>query len=175
MYDDGNGPAVYAGGNFWSVDGVLARGIARWMGDRWESIGDLDDFGKVNAMAVHDDGSGPRLWIAGDFSRVGGKLANNVAAWDGQTWSSVGGLSGGATSGRGRALHSDGTTLYVGGRIEAGAEIEPGEIRGKSLRGAKASKLQAGDTVNIPPNTPHQVVLGDGEKITYLIVKVRAE
>lgn len=70
----------------------------------------------------------------------------------------------------------DGTaTLYVGGRIEGGAETEPGEIRGKSLRGAKASKLQAGDTVNIPPNTPHQVVLGDGEKITYLIVKVRAE
>ncbi len=66
-------------------------------------------------------------------------------------------------------------TLHVGGKVEGGAETEPGEIRGKSLSGAKTTKLQVGDTVNIPPGTPHQVVLGAGEKITYLIVKVRAE
>ena len=66
-------------------------------------------------------------------------------------------------------------TLQVGGEIEGGTETEPGEIRGKSLDGAESRKLQAGDIVNIPPKTPHQVLLGEGEKITYLIVKVRAE
>lgn len=65
-------------------------------------------------------------------------------------------------------------TLHVGGEIVGAKEIEPGEIRGKSLDGAKTTKLKPGDTVNIPPKTPHQVTLGDGETITYLIVKVYA-
>ncbi len=65
-------------------------------------------------------------------------------------------------------------TLQVGGKLEGGGESEPGEMRGKSLSGAKATKLKPGDTVNIPPKTPHQIVLAPGEKLTYLIVKVKA-
>ena len=66
-------------------------------------------------------------------------------------------------------------TLYIGGKITAAKETEPGEIRGKSIEGGKTFKLKAGDTANIPPNTPHQITLGKGETITYLIVKVRAK
>ena len=65
-------------------------------------------------------------------------------------------------------------TLHVGGSIVEGKETEPGEVRGKSLKGAETTKLKPGDTVNIPPKTPHQITLADGETITYLIVKVYA-
>jgi mannose-6-phosphate isomerase-like protein (cupin superfamily) len=66
-------------------------------------------------------------------------------------------------------------TLYLGGKITESKEIEPGEIRGKSIEGGKTQKLKPGDVVNIPPNTPHQITLGKGETITYLIVKVHAK
>lgn len=65
-------------------------------------------------------------------------------------------------------------TLYIGGEIAEPNEIEPGEVRGKSIQGGQSYKLAPGSTVNIPPNTPHQVTLDDGETITYLIVKVHA-
>ena len=35
-------------------------------------------------------------------------------------------------------------------------EISPGEVRGSSIKGGKKIMLKAGDTVNIPPTTPHQ-------------------
>jgi mannose-6-phosphate isomerase-like protein (cupin superfamily) len=66
-------------------------------------------------------------------------------------------------------------TLYVGGEITEAKETEPGEVRGKSIQGGKTYKLAPGSTVNIPPNTPHQVTLDEGETITYLIVKVHAK
>ena len=66
-------------------------------------------------------------------------------------------------------------TLYIGGKITESKEIEPGEIRGKSIEGGKTYKLKPGDTVDIPPNTPHQVTLAKGETITYLILKVHAK
>jgi mannose-6-phosphate isomerase-like protein (cupin superfamily) len=66
-------------------------------------------------------------------------------------------------------------TLYIGGKITESKEIEPGEVRGKSIEGGKTYKLEAGDTVDIPPNTPHQITLGKGETITYMILKVHAK
>lgn len=65
-------------------------------------------------------------------------------------------------------------TLQIGGKIQNPTTLEPGELRGASLVGAKTLKLQAGDTVNIPPKTPHQILLPDGSRFTYLIVKVKA-
>lgn len=66
-------------------------------------------------------------------------------------------------------------TLYIGGKIAEAKEIEPGEVRGKSIEGGKAHKLKPGDTVNIPPDTAHQITLGKGETVTYLIVKVHTK
>ena len=66
-------------------------------------------------------------------------------------------------------------TLYLGGEITESKEIEPGEVRGKSIEGGRTVKLTKGDTVNIPPKTPHQITVKDGESITYLIVKVHAK
>ncbi len=63
-------------------------------------------------------------------------------------------------------------TLHVGGEIMDPQTVSPGEVRGTSIKGGKTMKLKAGDTVNIPPTTPHHVVVAPGESITYLIVKI---
>ena len=66
-------------------------------------------------------------------------------------------------------------TLLLGGQVNKSKEIEPGEIRGDTIIGGKKVPLKAGDTVNIPPNTAHQITLAKGETITYMIVKIHAK
>ena len=65
-------------------------------------------------------------------------------------------------------------TLHLGGKVVNAKTVEPGEVRGSSIEGGKTVKLSVGDTVNIPPKTPHQIVVSKGESITYMIVKVHA-
>jgi len=66
-------------------------------------------------------------------------------------------------------------TLITGGEIVDAKTTEPGEIRGTSVKGGTKRSLKPGDTVNIPPKTPHQVVVESGKTITYLILKVKAQ
>jgi hypothetical protein len=35
VFDDGNGPALYAGGDFTTAGGVAANRIAKWDGSSW--------------------------------------------------------------------------------------------------------------------------------------------
>lgn len=63
-------------------------------------------------------------------------------------------------------------TLHVGGEIVDAKTISPGEVRGSSIKGGKTIALKAGDTINIPPTTPHHVIIAPGKSITYLIVKI---
>jgi len=84
VFDDGSGPALYAGGSFWHAGGVLARGIARWTGAGWAPLaGPLGDIGgpAVGALAVFDDGTGPALWLGGPFRRMGGQAAAYVTRY----------------------------------------------------------------------------------------------
>lgn len=46
--------------------------------------------GTVNAFLVYDDGSGPKLIVAGGFLVAGNTPAKNIAQWDGQEWSNLG-------------------------------------------------------------------------------------
>lgn len=66
-------------------------------------------------------------------------------------------------------------TLHTGGEIVNPKTVEPGEVRGSSIKGGKTIQLKPGDTVNIPPKTPHQVVIEPGKKVSYLIVKIHAK
>ena len=66
-------------------------------------------------------------------------------------------------------------TLYTGGEVVEPKTTDPGEIRGKSIKGGQTRPLKPGDVVNIPPKTPHQVTIESGKTITYLIVKIRAK
>ncbi len=52
--------------------------------------------GIVYATAVYDDGTGPALYVGGYFTVAGEVFANNIARWDGTSWSPLGsGMQGG--------------------------------------------------------------------------------
>jgi len=119
VFDDGNGPALYAGGGFTSIAGVPANRIARWDGTAWSPLGSgltgLSSIA-VQALAVFDDGTGPALYAGGHFGFAGGVPTSGIARWDGTTWSALGseGVQGAIFA---LASFDDGTgpALYAGG------------------------------------------------------------
>jgi len=125
MFDDGQGPALYAGGSFPIAGGLPVRNLARWDGVAWTPVGvpPLDGTnGAISALAVFDDGYGPALYAGGSFTEAGGVSASHVAKWDGSTWSPLGGgLQGNASAwavfddGNGPRLHVGGYFFFAGG------------------------------------------------------------
>lgn len=88
-FDDGSGPALYAGGDFASAGGLPARNVVRWDGTALTPLG--SGLGSVClALAVFDEGTGPALYAGGDFIEAGGVTARRVARWDGSAWSPLG-------------------------------------------------------------------------------------
>ena len=121
-WDDGGGPALYVGGDFATAGGVASRGVARWDGASWSALGPGvgGQVARVHALAVHDEGTGPRLFAGGTFATAGGIPVNHVARWDGSAWSALGsGVVVPSTFSAVRALRSyddgGGPALYVGG------------------------------------------------------------
>jgi mannose-6-phosphate isomerase-like protein (cupin superfamily) len=77
-------------------------------------------------------------------------------------------------------IHENMTDIFVIQSGEASLTVDgkstaPGEIRGTSIEGGVTRKLGAGDVVNIPAGTPHHTQVGPGQKVTYLVIKVRAK
>ncbi|NWG13934.1 MAG: cupin domain-containing protein [Acidobacteria bacterium] len=70
-------------------------------------------------------------------------------------------------------VQSGAGVLVVGGKVVGGKTTAPGEVRGTSIAGGAKRKLVPGDVATIPANTAHQVLVPAGQKITYLIVKVK--
>ncbi len=124
VFDDGNGPKLYACGNFTVVTGTVnSRRISRFDGTNWSAVG-FGANGTIEALAVFDDGTGSKLYATGAFTSVGTNFngdtaASAIARWSGTSWeTSFGGLqSGGLTL----ATLDDGTgpALYVGGYFNA--------------------------------------------------------
>lgn len=121
VFDDGTGPSLYAGGFFTTAGGAPANRIARWDGQAWHAVGSWPGGGgmdqEVNALIVHDDGTGSRLYAGGSFDVVDGHQISKVAAWDGASWAGVGSV--------GPLLHvhcfepfdaGEGLRLFAGGR-----------------------------------------------------------
>jgi len=131
VFDDGRGPALYAGGSFTHAGGVPAVGLARWDGSAWEAVGGGPSGlfpTTVEEMLVYDDGSGPALYVSGRFDAIGGVAANLIARWDGMAWSPLGtGLNAVADS-----MHAfdDGTgmALYVGGGFTEAGGVSVGRV-----------------------------------------------
>ncbi len=94
-FDDGRGLALYAAGWFRVAGDLPANNIARWDGFAWEPLGTgLREAGAYPTgwrMVVHDDGSGPALYVGGAFAQAGGVTVNSLGRWNGAAWSSVGG------------------------------------------------------------------------------------
>ena len=141
VYDDGTGPALYLGGAFTTAGGLDAHTVAKWTGSAWDTLGEgIDNGTSVNAMAVFDDGSGMGLYVAGDFTLVGGGTsANRVAKWNGSTWSGLGVGLNGIVSALAAINETSvlGPALYVGGSFSTAGGVSASRV-------AKWSEERAG-------------------------------
>lgn len=85
IYNDGEGPALYVGGTaFVTAVGSSTSQIARWDGTSWSNVGAgvIGTSGAaVNAIAGHDDGTGPALFAGGSFALAGGRGSSGIAKW----------------------------------------------------------------------------------------------
>jgi hypothetical protein len=136
---DGGGPgspALYVGGRFTSP----GQAIAKWNGTSWSALGGgltgnsaINAPGHVYALATFDaDGVGPNLpelYAGGAFQHAGSPaFVDNLARWNGSSWSQVGGGAG--FEGQGNSVMAlavfdedgEGPTppaLFVGGNFTA--------------------------------------------------------
>src|SRR5690625_784995 len=130
VFDDGNDPALYAGGDFTHADTRRVDHIAKWDGKHWSRVGGgLNGSIEGSSMLVYDDGSGPALYVGGKFTAAGrGRVpANGIARWDGQKWSSLGeGVRGEEAKVETMAAFNDGSgeALFVGGLFEEAGGFE---------------------------------------------------
>jgi hypothetical protein len=89
---------LYTGGYFLGAGGVAAPFVAKWNGSAWSALGtgmsgSHTGFGpSVAAIAFDTNGN---VYAGGDFVTAGGVTANNIAKWDGNTWSALGSGTGG--------------------------------------------------------------------------------
>lgn len=128
-----NGPlaGLYAAGSFDVAGGRIVNRVARWDGQDWHALASpmaigIDD-GRVRALTLHDDGSGPAIYAAGLFQGAGGVPADNVARWTGDTWQPLAGAGGQGVVGEAFALGEwsdvDDLRLLVGGDVERAGDI----------------------------------------------------
>lgn len=124
VFDDGSGPALFAAGKFSTAGGQPAAGVAKWDGQQWSALGEgLTGIGPgFMDLEIFDDGTGPALFVGGRFTTAGGQPANNIAKWDGSSWSTLGSGITDATDSLSvttLATHDEGSgpQLYVGGRF----------------------------------------------------------
>ncbi|MBI1853230.1 MAG: hypothetical protein HYR85_23070, partial [Planctomycetes bacterium] len=128
VFDDGSGPALYAGGYFFNAGSATVYNVAKWNGSDWSPLGGgLQHNGVVFHLVVFDDGSGPALFVGGEFASVENHIAKNIAKWNGRSWSLMNGgvdtgFGGGSVSamtvfddGSGGALYVTGTFTVAGG------------------------------------------------------------
>lgn len=123
VFDDGAGPALYAGGQ------ASSRYVGRWDGQDWTDLGQGTD-GPVRAFAVFDDGQGPALFVGGAFTTAGGAPARKVARWDGGQWSTLGdGITVGPDVFAMTVFDDgDGEALYVGGSFTMAGGVQTSNI-----------------------------------------------
>jgi hypothetical protein len=82
------------GGNFELGTDYPIRDLALWNGEAWEAAGTgigPASGAYVTELAVHDDGAGPFLCVAGSFSTAGGVPVMHAARWSGgNAWAPLG-------------------------------------------------------------------------------------
>ncbi len=71
-------------------------------------------------------------------------------------------------------VQSGEATLVIGGEIVNPTSPEPGETRGDAIKGGERRRLTAGDVVHIPTRLPHQLLVEQGKRFTYFVIKVKA-
>lgn len=126
--DDGDGRALYVGGTFAIAGSTAVNNVAKWRSGAWSALGSgvsgtVSSSGpSVKALAFHDDGTGPGLYVGGVFSSAGGASAAGAARWRSGCWSALGTVADGTIycmtaydDGSGPALYAGGSFATIGG------------------------------------------------------------
>ena len=112
--------------------------------------------GIVRALAVDSVGN---VYVGGSFNTVDGVTVNNIARWDGESWSALG--SGVSNPVEALAIDSE-DNLYVGGFFELAGELQVNHIA--RWDGASWSALDGGVALNgfvvVAPGFPSEPLLG---------------
>jgi hypothetical protein len=112
---------LYVGGNFINAGGKAnADRIASWNGSAWSALGPTLN-GAVRAIAYHQG----KVYAGGVFTDAGNNTnADFLAVWDGVSWAPFCNGGPGPSFGASvNALQIIGSTLYVGGAFQNGADI----------------------------------------------------
>lgn len=73
-------------------------------------------------------------------------------------------------------VESGEATLVIGGEVvNPKKQDDPRETRGDAIKGGQKKKLVTGDVVHIPHKMAHQLLVENGKKFTYFVIKVKAE
>lgn len=119
-YDSGSGSELYIGGSFYGSQSLASRGLIRWNGSSWNTVGSglgapVGQSVYATDLTVYDDGSGPALYVAGSFTTAGGIASPRIAKWNGTNWSSLGSGVNNEVTGMGVWDDGSGAKLYVSG------------------------------------------------------------
>src|SRR5262249_22974437 len=127
VFDDGRGPALYAGGYFTTAGDVAASRIAKSDGTQWSALGSgMNNF--VSALTVFDDGNGAALYAGGYFTTAGDVPVNYIAKWDGTQWSALGSGMDNFVSTLTVFDDGNGAALYAGGYFTSAGRAEANRI-----------------------------------------------
>jgi hypothetical protein len=187
-FDDntGDGPALYVAGYFedtgqrYLINWSSTHGcLMKWQNGAWSipsptgTTTPTDN--PIYAAQVFDDGQGPKLYLHGAFTTIGGQSVSNIATWNGSAFAPVGTGIGNLPNPlyytkRTFATYDDGSgggpDLYLGGDfVQAGGLPTHGFARWLGC-GAVATSYCAGDGVDPLVTTPcpcsHFGALGHG-------------
>ena len=144
----------------------------------WQSVPITGTNNLVLAAVEFDDGTGPALYIAGDFTTAGTTSTIRVARWDGLQWSSLGaGLNGQVTSLAVFTPAGGTASLYAGGAFTGNLARWNGQqwvrVGTTGLTGGTVtvSALTVFDDDGSGPNPPYLLIGGtflyaDGQPAT---------
>jgi hypothetical protein len=110
-----DGTNIYAGGLFTGIGKAVGR-LAKWDGANWTPVGgsilgtNIGSGTSITAIAVN----GNNVYIGGSFTNAGGVTVNNIARWNGTTWSALGSGIFGSVS----AIAVTNNQVYVGGTFQ---------------------------------------------------------
>jgi hypothetical protein len=149
--------ALYAGGGFSTAGGVTANSIASWNGSQWSALDHgvsfPNNFYIVYGLCTDNNGN---LVAGGSFTGAGNTPVNNIAMWDGSSWSPLG--LGIDTPGQISTLCNWNNNIYAGGNfIRAGTVSAINIAEWTSATGLQ--NLSAGSNITIYPNPADNKVL----------------
>jgi hypothetical protein len=119
--------SLYAGGQgIDRIDQLYVNDIGKWDGAEWSALGQGAGYGSIQSSlyGVAADTQG-NVFVGGiSFDNAGGLPVNQIAQWDGQRWSDM----GGGVAGSVHALVVNGNDLYVGGSFSQAGSIGASNI-----------------------------------------------